>query len=186
MNFKDLISRNPSLDEIVEAYFKTQFTMVDGEVVVDPGLVEGVKEAQAYLDEVVGLSDEEIKSRATAYNAAIAETRSPDSLNRTIIDIKDKIQEVIESIEVNEIPQDNPAADEACFLLDGLFIAVDCCGDFPDLEVLPTLTPKEWFSKEVEAATENLQRKIQFYQIACEKVEETNAALRIIKTHLNG
>lgn len=181
-NIRLMVEGGEDLNSILDAYISCEFTVVDGRVIVDPGVVADIKEAQAYLDEIVNLSKEEIEEKTLAYNEAINATIDT-GINEKINPLSNKIHDLVEDIETTS--SDDAGTDEACYLLEELAMTIFSFQQVDNASLFPTYKPEEWHAEEIKAATENLQRKIQLYEFAQEKVNETNAALRIIKTRLN-
>lgn len=168
-----LIDNNDDLETIFNEYL-AMISNYDGRSVkCNDALVESVKAAQERIGTLAAMSAEDIEKTAQEYNETLSQGLTLKESNRNI-----RINQLIS--QVKSISVDT---EEAQDVLNGLIESLWALSVPNTSGVLPELTPEEWYAQAVTTASEHHQRKVAQLQEEMKKVEELNAAIRLIKEY---
>lgn len=147
---------------------------------VAPFYSKRIKDAQAYLNELLGLSEEEKAQRAQAAIDELKSFNEDDTKGRE--EKKQKLLKMRQKVEDWTPPTDEHISFKN-FMLSQIddTIRFDCsdCSDY--LYDVPELNVEEWYSEQITHATDSIQDAIKSYNNEKKNVEKANEWLEELR-----
>jgi hypothetical protein len=166
---RKLIDNKAGAKAIFTAFVDEQFVLCGEESLKVPeSVIESLKYAQERMNELVSLSQEEIEKRTEAFNKSLSAAQGGDDSDAYI----DKLMGLIPPDTI----ADDEVSDEVSNFFDNLRYRLAGLKS-PRQYIMEQKTPAQWYNEEVQAASDNLQRKIKTYQDKVAEIKVLNEAI---------
>lgn len=168
-------SRGP-IEDLFRAVAKKYYCAADdGKVYVDKGYVRAIEAAQERVQELLGLSEEEKKKRAEAFNKVLEEeAKQYDDMSRDEMAVNNEL--VTEMI--GRIDNVSTSGDAEFYDLKAeVYEELGALLKHPLPDSLQPLTVEKWYKSTLSAAYSMLQNQIATYENELNKVNAKNKLL---------